>query len=344
MIIITDKLKSPFDEGGRIATRNLVQYIQGCNNPFVMSINSNDELPFVDAFFSTNKLFLNGDFHSALKKQPSKKILYIPSGSASIYSILRSKSLNVFANKEIYLFAFQPRKYVLSNWLYLRALRPKLIIAPSSKTSQKLNGLKMPSVPLPLGVDDEQYFELEPEQKRLVREKYGIAEEKTVLLHVGHIQKSRNLGWLIEVKKNNPEFEIIIVASSYNEDDKAVYTALLGRGIRLIREYIPNMVDIYNMADFYIFPVFQDYGSISTPLSVLEAMACNLPVITTRFGSLPDTFKQDDDFHFIESSAEIAPIIAGRKKKTCTNREKVLPFTWKQVGRKLVEIIEGRLN
>ena len=69
-------------------------------------------------------------------------------------------------------------------------------------------------------------------------------------------------------------------------------------------------------------------------------MACNIPVITTRFGSLPDTFKADEDFYFIESSSEIAPIIETREKVPCYNRDKIAPFTWQHIAQKLVEIIE----
>jgi len=343
MIIITVNLKAPFDEGAKIATKSLVEYLKEYNDDtYVISLNSNDNLPVVDLLFSINKLLISGIFYRTIKEQTSKKILYIPSASNSIFSIIRSKLLNLFANKDIYLFALQPRKYNLAFQFFLKTIHPKQIITLSKKTAQQFNELKIPSVSLPLGVDDAQYFEFYLSQKKLVRENYNIDQEKTVLLHVGHIQRSRNLDWLINVKRQHPEFEIVIVGSTYNIDDKSFYDALIKERIRVIREYTPNMVDIYNLANFYIFPVLRQDGAIETPLSVLEAMACNLPVITTRFGSLPDTFKEDDDFHYVESSDEIAQLISARTKENCNNREKISIFTWKQIAQKLVEVVEDQ--
>ena len=343
MIIITDNFKKPFDEGAKIATKKLVEYLKNDNYAYVISLNPNDNLSFVDACFSINKLLINNDFFCTIKNQSSKKILYIPSGSASIFSILRSNILKFLTKKEVFLFALQPRQYNFLTRFFLKVMHPKMVITLSRKTAQFFRDeLRIPCVSLPLGVDATQYFEFDPARKRLAKKAFDIAPEKTVLLHVGHIQQSRNLEWLVAVKRQNPEFEIIVVGSTYNEDDKTIDAALINEGIKIIREYIPNMIDIYNLSNFYIFPVLKQDGAIETPLSVLEAMACNLPVITTRFGSLSDTFNEDDDFHFVESSNEIAAFIKTRTKKNCNNREKIASFTWEHIAQKLVEVVEGQ--
>lgn len=340
MIILTDLLKMPFDEGAKIAAKRLVESLKGCENVYVISLNSKDKLAIADASFKINKLLIENSFYSAIKAQSSDTIIYIPSGSATIFSIIRSKLLNIFTSKEVYLVALQPIKYSLVTWLLLKTIRPKLMITPSRKTAQHFNELKIPCVSLPLGVDNAQYFEFNPDRKRLVREKYNIGPEEIVLLHVGHIQHSRNLDWLIEVKRKHAEFVIIVVGSTYNEDDKALYTELVNQGITVIRRYITSMVDIYNLANYYIFPVLRQDGAIETPLSVLEAMACNLPIITTRFGSLPDTFKEDEDFYYVYSSTEILSIIKERKKISCNNREKIRPFSWNIIAEKLINVVE----
>jgi glycosyltransferase involved in cell wall biosynthesis len=342
MIIITDNLKAPFDEGAKIATKKLVEHLKNDNCTHVISLNSKNNFSFVDTYFSINKLLINYNFFYAIKKQSSKKILYIPSGSASIFSILRSKILKFFTKKEVYLFAFQPRQYNFLTRFLLKAIHPKMIITLSQKTARFFGDeLKVPCVSLPMGVDAIQYFEFDLARKRLTKKAFDIAPERTVLLHVGHIQQSRNLEWLVAVKRQNPEFEIIVVGSTYNEDDKTLYATLINEGIKIIREYIPNMVDTYNLSDFYIFPVLKNDGAIETPLSVLEALACNLPVITTRFGSLQDTFNDDDDFHFVENSYEIAAFIKTRTKKNCNNRKKIASFAWEHIAKKLVEVVEG---
>jgi len=63
-------------------------------------------------------------------------------------------------------------------------------------------------------------------------------------------------------------------------------------GFRIIDEYVPNIEEIYNLADCYVFPTFKRHNCIDMPLSVMEAMACNIPVISTKFGGLPKIFKE----------------------------------------------------
>jgi len=341
MIIITDNLKLPFDEGAKIATKNLAHQLKLYNNTYIISLNSKDNLPGVDSYFNINKLLLGNNFYHVIRHHDSNAILYIPSGSASIFSVLRSKLLSSFTGKPVFLLALQPRQYNVATKFFIKVLHPKLIITLSKRTTQQFNELKIPSLPLPLGVDDTQYIQFNLKQKKLIREHHNIALDKTVLLHVGHIQRSRNLEWLIEVKRHNPHFEIIVVGSTFNEDDKSLYDTLVREGLIVIREYIPNMVEIYNLADYYIFPVLKHNGAIETPLSVLEAMACNLPVITTRFGSLPDVFESCDDFHYVESASEITKIIQQRVSPTvCQNRKRIKPFTWEAIARGLVDIVE----
>jgi len=93
------------------------------------------------------------------------------------------------------------------------------------------------------------------------------------------------------------------------------------------------------MADWYVFPVLKTDAAIETPLSVLEAMATNLPVLTTRFGSLPDTFQQDEDFIFIKSPEDIVVALKEGFAGNCNNREKIQPFTWDAIADKLHEMI-----
>ena len=45
---------------------------------------------------------------------------------------------------------------------------------------------------------------------------------------------------------------------------------------------------VYQLCDAYLFPVMSSLDAMEMPLSVLEAAACDLPIIATRFGALPE--------------------------------------------------------
>ena len=83
------------------------------------------------------------------------------------------------------------------------------------------------------------------------------------------------------------------------------------------------------------------------PLSVMEAMSCNLPVISTRFGVLPDTFSGGEVLFFVQKEEELYEKIQEIKHNTpeVRTREKVLPYSWERVIHQLEgiydEVISG---
>ena len=341
MIVITDLLRSPIDEGAKVTTYNLLKQFKIYNaNTTVMSVNGNSSFEFVDNYYYFNKLLLNLSFFKDISQYSDNSILYIPEASATFFSFIRARLLYLFTGKDLYVLSLQPRTHKSISKALIKVIPPKLIITQSKTTGRYFSKLGIKNKVLPLGVDNGKYYELDASARKELRSKFKIQQERTVLLHVGHIQPSRNLQWMLWAKERLPETEIIIVGSTYNQEDRKLYETLLNKGIRVIREYTPNMEEIYNLADYYIFPVVRNDGAIETPLSVLEAMACNLPVITTRFGSLPDVFKEDECFHYVKSSEEMVSILKKGKPVNCNNIEKIKPFTWDAIAVSLAEMVE----
>ena len=80
------------------------------------------------------------------------------------------------------------------------------------------------------------------------------------------------------------------------------------------------------------------------PLSVLEAMSCNLPVITTRFGALPRAFAEGNGLTFAESEDDLLRELQKvRDRLEPRTRDKVLPYGWDNVMDSL-ESIYGEIS
>ncbi len=339
MIIITDLLKSPFDEGAKIATKYIVSHIKSLINCYIVSVNTPSKPVIADSHFQTNKMLLSSCFYRSIRKKKYKNILYIPESSSTLLSIFRARLLKLFTGKEVTILALQPRKYSFLSQKIVKLLSPKNIITLSTATSEYFNKIGINNTPLTLGVDNIKYDEFNFDKKMQLRKKYRIDLAQIVLLHVGHIQKSRNLRWLIDVQQDNPLVCIIVVGSTYKPNDIIVYNELLKAGVRVINNFSPDMEEIYNLANFYVFPVLQNDGAIETPLSVIEAMSCNLPIITTKFGSLPDTFDEDGCFFYISTSEDINCILKTSLPGNCNNREKINLFTWENISKKIIAIV-----
>jgi glycosyltransferase involved in cell wall biosynthesis len=191
------------------------------------------------------------------------------------------------------------------------------------------------------GVDVDRFRPAAPEEKSELRDKYGINQDSHVVLHVGHIQEGRNITALAGVA-SMPNTHVILVGSSSTSHDDGLKESLTSRGVRVLGGYIESIEEVYQLADVYLFPVTNPNAAIELPLSVLEAMACNLPVVTTKFGGLSDCFEEGGGLYFLDEAEQIPIKIAtaGRSDDVRT-REKVQSFTWSAVARRLLTEIAG---
>ena len=343
MLVITDLLKRPFDEGAKNTAFNIIKILSRYEEHKILSINGEIGIGIPVQMFNINKSFLNISFLAKLRALTQKSILYVPESSATLFSLIRAKLLHLFSGNSICILALQPRKYNVWGAIIAKVFAPRVLITPSKSYANYLQGLGLNNVVIPLGVDDVKFNEYSKDTRIDVRRKFDIEIDKMVLLHVGHIRESRNLGWLLEVKRKHQDIEIIIVGSTYNKSDQKLYSELEASGIRVFNQYIENMADLYNLADYYVFPVIDDQGAIATPLSVLEAMSCNIPILTTKFGSLVDMFQSDKYFHFIDKSSDILEIIKTDKYKSeyCNNRGKAEKYTWNCISDRVQLIMKG---
>jgi thymidylate kinase/glycosyltransferase involved in cell wall biosynthesis len=122
-----------------------------------------------------------------------------------------------------------------------------------------------------------------------LRRELGVPEGPPLALHVGHLKPSRGLDILGDLAASG-ELAVLMVASTSTAADPELRSRLEHRGVRVVRRFLPDIERVYRAADVYVFPVEDPLGSIEVPLSVVEALASDVPVVATRFGALPELF------------------------------------------------------
>jgi glycosyltransferase involved in cell wall biosynthesis len=247
--------------------------------------------------------------------------------------------LDCLTSKQVSILSLKTVKYNHFAKIILSIIRPKHILTQSLHSANQLNSIGIRTSILPLGVDDKKFYPSDNRKKKELRNKYSLHAGGEVLLHVGHIKRSRNIEWLIDVKRRLPDMTIIVVGSTTTIHEENLRALLVKGGLIVIHKYISSIEEMYQLADWYVFPVLKNNAAIETPLSVLEAMSVNLPVVTTRFGSLPDTFHQDEHFKFVNGPNDIVEALRNGFPNNCKNREKINPFTWKSVAFKLQDLV-----
>ncbi|HED00783.1 MAG TPA: glycosyltransferase [Proteobacteria bacterium] len=230
-------------------------------------------------------------------------------------------------------------------------VKPDLVLTQSSGTEEMFKHLGIRTEFLPSGVDIEKFAPITKENEINLRKKYGLKEEKFIILHIGSLKEGRNIE-LLNVLQSTDNL-VLILGSTSTGKDKKLYQKLKESGCILWLTFMNSIEEIYALADCYFFPTVErhDYlgrsiaDSIEMPLTVLEAMASNLPVITTKFGALPKVFEQGDGLFFVENVVDISNSLTEIKKGVeVRTREKVLPYSWINVVKKLETIYSNLLG
>jgi len=331
--LFTEELHPPFDEGYKNFTYHLFRQAAetcevlrlGCGDPGV-----------IDVQVHADKLLLSGDIRRAIRAFRPDAVIYVPIASATSASFIRARILRRYARgAPVAMIGLQPREYPRLLRPVLRAIAPSTIYVQAEVSRRTLEAMGINAGTIQAGVDSEKFRPVAPSEKDRLREKYGIAPESFVALHVGHISERRNLRVMADAG-SIPGVRSVVVGSTSTPQDAGLAQWLRENGVLVLDVYIEGIEELYQLSDLYVFPVIESTAAIELPLSVLEAMACNLPVVATRFGGLADHFAEGEGLYLADDSEQlIEKLRLARRSPEVSTRAMVAPYTWQAVVEKL---------
>ncbi|MBN1401102.1 MAG: glycosyltransferase family 4 protein, partial [Anaerolineae bacterium] len=306
----------------------------------------------------TNKLFLSLDLARTLRAFGPDLIIYVPTACATAFSFFRARMLKRHARGvPVVMLALQWRRYGALARLAMPHLRPDLVLVQSERTQASLEFSGACVAPLPPSVDLERFAPVDAALKWTLRQRHGLEQGAYVILHVGHLNRGRNVQALLALQRDArlQGIQTLVVGSSSTEHDVGLVSELARGGVRVIDRYVSNIAEVYALADCYLFPVGAKMSAIDLPLSVLEAMACNLPVITTRFGGLEDLFRTSSGlsetalmkpglFYADTLDEMVAAIGACRQLQAVRTRTLVAPYDKTSLAERVLRVIADELG
>ena len=332
ILFISEALSAPFDEGIKNVAFSLYNSLKIKKDALSITKEGNNTAHLEISKVCLNKLFLNKNLGKLIKNYLPDVIIYLPEASITFNSFVRAKVLKLMCSQSrVLVLGVKHIEYsAIQKMIIAKFLTPDyLMLLGSFEMEFFLNaGLKVKV--LPPAVKSSKFYQATKEEKEKLRSEFNIPNNRTVVLHVGHVRSTRNVECLLEVQKID-DVQVVIVGSTSTVVEKDLKDRLANKDIRIMDDYIADISNIYKMSDIYVFPVFNKIACIDMPLSILEAMACNLPVITTRFGALPEYFKEDDGFRYFDGVEELVELIKLSKDmdgREVHNNKKVEPFTW----------------
>lgn len=200
-----------------------------------------------------------------------------------------------------------------------------------SKTLQQY--LRMDSnkfVVLKNGINQEQ-FKQKPSKQRLeeLKEKYNIEKNATILLFTGRIVPEKGVLELLEALKDVKEkYKLLIVGAPLNDiNTKTKYELAVEEKVNKMEGKVvftgyvnyEKIYELYHLADIAVLPSIWDDPA---PLTIIESLTCELPIITTDSGGIPE-YARNGSAIIIKRDWKLQKNISQNISELITNRNKI---------------------
>lgn len=338
--IVSDDLSGAPDEGIKKFAVAMAEALRREHEVAVITTTGPATLPGI-RHVAAPRSFVGRGLRAALRAQRPEVLIYAARGSATFFSFLRSRVLRAYCPEaRVILLGLQTRRHNAAQRWLIRGLRPDLVGVQAEANRSYLAGLGCRTLVLPSGVDLATFRPVDRAGRDALRARHGLRADRPVVLHVGHLETGRNVRYLADLAARG-DCQVVLVTSSSTafQAEQDLGRALRQAGVTLITTYQPRIEQLYQLADCYLFPVESTDNAIDAPLSVLEALACDLPVVTTRYGGLPRLFagQAHPALTFVDHPAHLAAEAARVARAGVRGgRTLVEPFAWERIAASLL--------
>lgn len=145
---------------------------------------------------------------------------------------------------------------------------------------------------IPNSVDTSRFMPVESSQKDLLRKKLNLPQNATIAIYTGRLVSYKGLPLLLKVWaeiRHKHENILLILAGTggldiHNcEDELREYVKVNGFENQVVfTGAVQNVPEYLQASDLFVFPTEND----AFPSSIVEAMACGLPVVSTPVGAI----------------------------------------------------------
>ncbi len=277
------------------------------------------------------RILVTGELLKTLRGERFDVCVYVPSSGLTGFGLARGCVLRWLAKAPTIVIGLQDRGVGSLHRAVSWTGRPDLVLSPAKGLRARLDRLGFNVDFIMPGYDSLLFRPAQLEERGRLKAKYDLPQDKFILLHVGHVKENRNLEVLLRYRDWGPDVQPVIKAG---EADASWVHRLRMAGIIVIDEYVDEVHELYRASDGYLFPVSDPTGAVEFPLSVIEACACNLPVLTTRFGALPDIIREGNGLRYYDRASDIGAGLAEIRRSRPDTASNVKDFSWEEVFRK----------
>jgi len=180
-----------------------------------------------------------------------------------------------------------------------------------------------------------------PINKKSCRDELGLPLDKKVILFIGRFNKEKGFYFLMKAAmkllKTRDDFIVVNVGGLKNKDNAKYWN---NKNIMMFNRVSKNeLLNFYNASDTLVLPSLNEgFG-----LVIIEAMACNTPVIASSVGGILDIKEKINTLKLVSPQNVDEMIVAIkeylRKPPLVKSREKAIHFySWQKIIKDTIKI------
>src|SRR5579875_1427841 len=266
-----------------------------------------------------------------LRDSTPSVVVYASRSSLTAAALVRAQILRRLCRAPV---AFVALQSVAARALrrFPRSLMPDLLLLPTDEDRRRALAAGLNAVCISGGVDLERFRPPRPGEKELLRRKWGLPLDRRILLHVGHLRAGRNLSALLPLAATAGVTVVVVAIRHGGAESERLRADLAQGGVVLLEGYQPNVEELYRLADVYVFPTASREDAVAMPLSVLEALASDLPVVSLKFGALPERLGSAPGVYLVDTAAELVTRALEVRGREAATRRLAEPYAWSAIA------------
>ena len=272
-----------------------------------------------------------------------RAIVYASRHELTVPGLLRARLLRWFGRAPLVIMVLVPNHASRPALRLLRWLAPEGILLGTEREIATVRRHGVDAELIWSGVDTSRFRPGDEAEKRSLRRHYGLPTEDRIVLHVGHLRGSRGLEALLPLGSTAGITVLLVVSHRRWPDSEQVKAELERHGVVVMEGYQARVEEIYRLADCYVFPGGDD-RAVSLPLSILEAAASGLPVVSVRYEAVPERLAAVDGIEFVEDSSVIPARVLAVMGSRRAARELPAELGWDGVARTVLAAVESAIQ
>lgn len=285
---------------------------------------------------------LASDIRRRLRTIEPRALIYCSRSSVTLPALVRARLLKRSAGGvPTIMTALQGRRLTGLNEMAARYFWPDLLLVGTEQERGVLSAMGASADRVWGGVDLVKFRPAAAGEKKLLRRRWGLPEDRDVVLHTGHLTNSRNLDYLVQLAKSQPV--TVAMAASHRRRPESEQLALILRkaGVTIFDHFLPAIEELYRLADCYVFtPTSETGGAVEMPLSVVEALASGLPVASMRFGALAEHFADTPAVLLCDSPDDLFQAVMHQLRRRPETRGLTDTFSWQRIAERMMTMLD----